>query len=171
MDLPVFNLQTTCWVSRNSVGFSVCCFHQLCVYLILSNVKVALWPPFCESCVFSLCIMSIGNSSYFPLWFLERDYCSDCNRPLSLLTFLLLMPLTFLLRVLSAIYLNPYMTNELSHHYYLDESTSTLWGNRSTFFIFISFLDEIHMNKQNSPRWNATFCGVTCGAILFVYVA
>ena len=117
----------------------LCCFHQLCVFLKVSYIKVALLPPFWESCVFSLRITSIGNLSYFPLWFLWRDYGSDCTSPLSLLTFLHLMPLTFLLRVLSAIYLNPYLTNELSHHYYLDESTSTLWGNRSTLLFSLHF--------------------------------
>ena len=43
-------------------------------------------------------------------------------------------------------------------------------GNRSFFFFFFfffSFLDEIHVSKQNSPRWDAAaFCGVTSGAIL-----
>ena len=27
--------------------------------------------------------------------------------------------------------------------------------------------DEIHVSKQTSPKWDATFCGVTSGAILF----
>ena len=26
------------------------------------------------------------------------------------------------------------------------------------------------LSKQNSPRWDAAFCGVTSGAMLFVYV-
>ena len=38
------------------------------------------------------------------------------------------------------------------------------------FFHFISFFDEIHISIQNSPRWDAAFCGVTSGAIPFAYV-
>ena len=34
-------------------------------------------------------------------------------------------------------------------------------------FIFISFFNEIHVFKHNSPRWNAVFCCVTSGAIMF----
>ena len=37
-------------------------------------------------------------------------------------------------------------------------------------FIYILFFDENHISKQNSPRWDAAFCGVTSGAILFAYV-
>ena len=33
--------------------------------------------------------------------------------------------------------------------------------------MFISFFDENHVSKQNSPRWDAAFCGVTSGEILF----
>ena len=37
-----------------------------------------------------------------------------------------------------------------------------------SFFSFFSpFLDEIHVSKQNSPRFNAAFCGITSGVILF----
>ena len=38
------------------------------------------------------------------------------------------------------------------------------------FFNFISFFDEIPLYRPNSPRWDAAFCGVTLGAILFAYV-
>ena len=38
------------------------------------------------------------------------------------------------------------------------------------FFIVISFFDETRVSKQNSPRSDAAFCGVTSGAILFAYV-
>ena len=34
----------------------------------------------------------------------------------------------------------------------------------------VSFFDEILVSKQNSPRWDAAFCGVTSEAILFAYV-
>ena len=38
-------------------------------------------------------------------------------------------------------------------------------------FIFLSdFFDEISLCKQNSPRWEAAFCGVTSWAMLFAYV-
>ena len=52
------------------------------------------------------------------------------------------------------------MTNGFSHPYHLDESI----------FIFISFFDENHVSKQNNPRWDAAFRGVTSVAILFAYV-
>ena len=66
---------------------------------------------------------------------------------------------------------NPYLTNIISHHFHLDESIFISRGVGSDFyFFFISFFDEITLCKQNSPRWDAAFCGVTSGAILFAYV-
>ena len=56
--------------------------------------------------------------------------------------------------------------NGLSHSYQLDESTLIL-GASGVIFHFYFILDEIHVNKQNSPRWDAAFF---CGAILFAYV-
>ena len=38
------------------------------------------------------------------------------------------------------------------------------------FHFLISFVDENHESKQNSPRWDAAFCGVTFGVILYAYV-
>ena len=35
--------------------------------------------------------------------------------------------------------------------------------------IVISFFDEIPQSKQNSPTWDAAFCGVTSGVILFAF--
>ena len=69
-------------------------------------------------------------------------------------------------------FLNPYLTNGFSHHYRLDESTFIFRGVMSDFFFlfFISFIVEFPPSKQNSPRWDAAFCGVTSGAILFAYV-
>ena len=58
------------------------------------------------------------------------------------------------------------MTNGLSHPYHLDESTFTFRGIRGNFL----FVDKFPASKQNSPRWDATFCGVTSGVILFAYV-
>ena len=43
-------------------------------------------------------------------------------------------------------------------------------GASGAFFTFISFVDEIHVSKQNSPRWDTAFFGVTSGALLFAYV-
>ena len=40
----------------------------------------------------------------------------------------------------------------------------------SDFLILIPFFDEFLLTKQNSPLWDAAFCGVTSGAILFAYV-
>ena len=39
-------------------------------------------------------------------------------------------------------------------------------GESGVKFHFVSFFDEIHFSKQNSPRWDAAFCGVPSGAIL-----
>ena len=33
----------------------------------------------------------------------------------------------------------------------------------------VFFFDEISLSKQRSPRWDAAFCGITNGAILFAY--
>ena len=57
---------------------------------------------------------------------------------------------------------NPIVTNGISHPYQAGESTFIFRGVRSNFLIFMSFFDEIHVRKA--------FCGVTPGAILFVYV-
>ena len=37
------------------------------------------------------------------------------------------------------------------------------------FYLFFFFY-QIPLCQQNSPRWDATFCGFTSGAILFAYV-
>ena len=66
--------------------------------------------------------------------------------------------------------INPYLTNGFSHRYQLDESTFIFRGVGSDFLFFIQFFDEIPLSKQNSPRWDAAFCGFTSGAILFAYV-
>ena len=58
------------------------------------------------------------------------------------------------------------MTNGLSLPYQLDESTLIFRGSRD---IFSSFFDEIFVSKQNSLRWDAAFCGVSSGAIVFAY--
>ena len=66
--------------------------------------------------------------------------------------------------------LNSYFTNEFANHYQLDESTFIFRGVSSEFYFSISSFDEISLCKQNSPRWDAAFCGVTSGAMLFAYV-
>ena len=58
------------------------------------------------------------------------------------------------------------MTNELAHHYHLGESTSIFVDIGCGLNCLFSF----SQSKQNSPRWDAAFCGVTSGAILFAYV-
>ena len=40
----------------------------------------------------------------------------------------------------------------------MDESTFIM----SIFFFFISFFDEIHVNKLNIPRWDAAHLGLFC---------
>ena len=37
-------------------------------------------------------------------------------------------------------------------------------------FNFYPIFDEFSLSKQNSPRSDAAFCGVTSGAMLFAYV-
>ena len=63
--------------------------------------------------------------------------------------------------------LNPLMINGFTHRYHLGESTFIFRGFR---YDFIHIFDEIFLSKQNSPRWEAAFYGVTSGAMLFVYV-
>ena len=68
-------------------------------------------------------------------------------------------------------FINPYLTNGFFHHYQLDESTFIFRGVRSDFYFFLSdFCDEISLGKQNSPRWDAAFCGITSAAMPFAYV-
>ena len=43
-------------------------------------------------------------------------------------------------------------------------------GAAGVIFNFYLTFDEIPVSKQNSPRWDAAFCGITSGAILFAYV-
>ena len=42
--------------------------------------------------------------------------------------------------------------------------------NRTIGPILVSFFDENFVSKQNSTRWDAAFCGVPSGAILFAYI-
>ena len=49
-------------------------------------------------------------------------------------------------------------------------SSLSFLGASGVIFHFISFFDENQNCKQNSPRWDAAFCGVTSGAVLFAYV-
>ena len=39
-------------------------------------------------------------------------------------------------------------------------------GDRSDFDFFLHFSRKFLLSKLNSPRWDATFCGITCGAML-----
>ena len=44
-------------------------------------------------------------------------------------------------------------------------------GTSGVIFHFYLISNENHVSQQNSPRWDAAFCGVTSGAILFACVA
>ena len=74
---------------------------------------------------------------------------------------------TFPVKIKLFFFFNPFLTNGVSHHY-LDESTSSSRGTRSDFKLLV--FDEIPPSKQNSLRWDTTFCSVIPGAILFAYV-
>ena len=65
---------------------------------------------------------------------------------------------------------NLYLTNGFSHHYQLGKSTFIFGVLGVMFIFFISFVDKISVCKQNSPRWDAAFCGVTSRTMLFAYV-
>ena len=67
------------------------------------------------------------------------------------------------------LFIYPLVTNGISHPYQLGESTLFI-GALGVILIFISFFDESRLSKQKCPRWDAAFCGVTPGAILFAYV-
>ena len=53
--------------------------------------------------------------------------------------------------------------------YHFDDSI-LIEGASDVFFIFMPFFDEIPLSKQNGPKWDATFCDITSGTILFAYV-
>ena len=49
-------------------------FHLMCVHVIVRYVWVAEWPPFRKQLltrltIYSVCILTICNFSYFPFWF------------------------------------------------------------------------------------------------------
>ena len=68
--------------------------------------------------------------------------------------------------------INQLVTNGLSHPYHLDQSIHNFRDVRSKLFHFYFIVDENQVSKQNSPRWDVAFFGVTSrsGAILFAYV-
>ena len=66
-------------------------------------------------------------------------------------------------------YINPRVTNGLSHLYQLDESISFIGASEVIYHFY--FIFHFSVSKQNSPRWDALFCGVTSGAILFACVS
>ena len=63
----------------------------------------------------------------------------------------------------------PNKPNGFLHAFQLGEFILIFRGIRSN-FSFFTFFDEIHVSKLNSPRWDAAFCDVTSGGILFAYV-
>ena len=56
---------------------------------------------------------------------------------------------------------NQLVTNELSHSYHLDDSTSFL-GALGVIFHFYFIFDKIYLSKQNSPRRDAAFLPLFC---------
>ena len=46
------------------------------------------------------------------------------------------------------------------------KSPLSFLGALGVIFIFIPFSDYFSLSKQNSPRWDAAFCGDSSGAIL-----
>ena len=53
-------------------------FHLMCVHITFSSVLVAEWPPFGKTLltwvtIYSLCILTICNNSYFSFWFWGVD--------------------------------------------------------------------------------------------------
>ena len=55
-------------------------------------------------------------------------------------------------------------------NYHISEIRLSLLGESGVVLNFIHFFDEFSLSKQNSPRCDAAYCGVTSGAILFAYV-
>ena len=47
---------------------------------------------------------------------------------------------------------------------------SFLGASEVIFLNSIQFFNENSISKHNSPRWDAAFCGVTSGVIMFAYV-
>ena len=79
-------------------------------------------------------------------------------------------PNQWLQTIKAATLFNPYMylMNGFSH-YHLGQSTFIIRDIRSDFELLFHFSIKF-LSKQNSPRWDATFCSVPSGAILFAYV-
>ena len=59
--------------------------------------------------------------------------------------------------------------NGLPHPCYLNEFILILEASGLRFDF--NFIIENHLSKQNSPRWDAAFCGITFGATVFAYVS
>ena len=53
-----------------------------------------------------------------------------------------------------------------NYHFCWTPSYENFWIHAWSTFIFRG----VSLCKQNSPRWDAAFCGVTSGAMLFAYV-
>ena len=70
---------------------------------------------------------------------------------------------SFMTKFCSALYLENLLTNIFAK--------LNLRGGVSCMPAALLFFYEITLCKQNSPRWDAAFCCVTTGAMLFAYVA
>ena len=66
-------------------------FHLMFVHIILVRSRLLSGHLFGKSCLLtrlticSLCILTIGNFSYFPFWFWGQNFGSDCSCSWSLL--------------------------------------------------------------------------------------
>ena len=49
-------------------------------------------------------------------------------------------------------------------------SPVSFFGTSGVIIDFFAYFDDITLSKQNNLRWDAAFCGVTSGALLFAYV-
>ena len=63
--------------------------------------------------------------------------------------------------------INAYMTQSIFPSVSFGRVHFRFEGHREWFWIFIPFFDAIPVSKENRPRWDAAFCGVSSGAILF----
>ena len=125
-------------------------FRFLSAYLVLFFFFFFMFNGFASSFVFKYTLFTHGQCVFNNMHCHSDRMIPGCFIPL----------------------INPYLTNGFSHRYQLGESTFIFRGVRSDFYFFsISFFDEISsLCKQNSLRWDAAFCGVISGAILFAYV-
>ena len=59
----------------------------------------------------------------------------------------------------------PFLTNGFAHHHLWTIPLPSFRGTRSYPNYSSHFFNENPLSKQNSPRWDPVFCGVTSGAV------